>query len=84
MFFCTTLGLPANDAEAIWLKWQGNGFTNNHRRVCDWRGVIRSWQLQGYLPSQKHRSHRPSGCAFPPHANSHPLPVDVTAPITAF
>jgi hypothetical protein len=50
---CIALGLPASDAEAIWCKWEGNGFTNDRKPMKNWHSVIRSWQLHGYLPSQK-------------------------------
>lgn len=51
--YCTELGLPRTDAEAVFAKWQGNGWTNKGEPIRDWKATIRSWKLQGYLPSQK-------------------------------
>lgn len=61
--FCRTLGLPASDAESIFHKWEGNGWTNGPRPIKDWQATIRSWKAAGYLPSQKAAS-RPG--AFQP------------------
>ena len=45
------LKLPDTDAEYCWNKWLGNGFKNNGKRMEDWKAVVRSHQLNGYLPS---------------------------------
>jgi hypothetical protein len=51
--YCSSLGLPESDAEAVFAKWQGNGWTNRGQKIRDWKATIRSWKLQGYLPSQR-------------------------------
>lgn len=51
--FAVSLGLPANDGEYFWEKWQGNGNQNAGKSIKDWRAVIRSWKLAGHCPSQK-------------------------------
>lgn len=53
MEFCRAEGLPESDAKAIWLKWQGSGWTNGGNPIKDWRATIRSWKAQGFMPSQK-------------------------------
>lgn len=51
--FCKSIGLPASDGVAMWDKWMGNGFKNNHKAMKCWESTIRSWMHNGYLPSQK-------------------------------
>ena len=53
---CVALGLPPTDGQAIWAKWEGNGFTNDRKLMKNWHQVVRSWQLHGYLPSQRRRT----------------------------
>jgi hypothetical protein len=60
LVFCAEQGIPADDGRAVWAKWQGNGFTNNRSKMKDWKATIRSWNLAGYLPSQKNGSRRAS------------------------
>jgi hypothetical protein len=51
--YCSKRRLPESDAKYFHDHWLGNGFTNNGKQIRDWRAVIRSWQIQGYLPSQR-------------------------------
>lgn len=51
--YCTSLGLLCTDGEAVFAKWQGNGWTNKGEPIRDWKATIRSWKLQGYMPSQR-------------------------------
>lgn len=51
--FCVEIGLPASDGEILWDKWTGSGWKNGSAPIKDWQATIRSWQRQGYLPSQK-------------------------------
>jgi len=53
--YCISLGLPASDGKAVFAKWQGNNWTNGGQAIRDWKATIRSWKLQGYLPSQRLR-----------------------------
>lgn len=51
--FCRTIDLPETDAEATWNKWEGNGYKNAGKAMRCWKSTIRSWKLNGYMPSQK-------------------------------
>ena len=51
--FFRELGLYPRDAEAIWNKWEGNGWTNKSQKIVDWKATVRSWKSHGYMPSQK-------------------------------
>lgn len=51
--FCTSIGLPKSDGTACFHKWQGNGWTNKGEPIRCWKSTIRSWERQGFLPSQK-------------------------------
>jgi hypothetical protein len=47
--FCISIGLQPSDGEAMWLRWQSQGFG----KTRDWKATIRQWKIQGYHPSQK-------------------------------
>jgi hypothetical protein len=51
--FACELGLPETDGEAMFYKWEGNGWKNGAASVKDWKATLRSWKAAGYLPSQK-------------------------------
>ena len=51
--YCKEIGLPESDGTACFNKWVGNGWTNRGEPIKDWKATIRSWRLQGYLPSQR-------------------------------
>lgn len=51
--YCLTLQLPDSDGAACFAKWQGNGWINGKAPIKDWQATIRSWKLNGYMPSQK-------------------------------
>tara|TARA_R110002074_G_scaffold14418_2_gene49780 strand:+ start:1289 stop:1969 length:681 start_codon:yes stop_codon:yes gene_type:complete len=51
--FCLEIDLTQTDAEATWAKWVGNGFKNGKASMSCWKSTLRSWKLNGYLPSQK-------------------------------
>lgn len=61
--FCLEIDLTRTDAEATWAKWEGNGFKNGKASMKCWKSTLRSWKLNGYLPSQKANqfTRRPSG-----------------------
>lgn len=54
--FCVEELLPRSDADAIFHKWEGNGWTNGGKPIKDWKATIRSWKAQKFLPSQKNGS----------------------------
>ena len=47
--FCVSLDLKPSDGEAMWLRWQSQGYG----KTRDWKATIRQWKIQGYHPSQK-------------------------------
>lgn len=51
--YCVSLGLPHTDGTTVFEKWQGNGWINGKTPIRDWKATIRSWKLQGFMPSQK-------------------------------
>lgn len=51
--FCQSIGLPKTDGEAMFHKWEGNGWSLGTGKVRDWKSVIRQWKASGFLPSQK-------------------------------
>lgn len=51
--YCKEIGLPSTDGSACFNKWEGNGWTNRGEPIKDWKATIRSWKLQGYMPSQR-------------------------------
>lgn len=51
--FCISIGLPASDGEYCFHKWEGNGWRNGNQVIKNWQATIRSWNLMGYLPSNK-------------------------------
>lgn len=65
--FAVDLGLPESDGEAMFHKWEGNGWRNGSTAIRDWRSTIRAWKTSGYMPSQKNGSARPK----PPEQGQH-------------
>lgn len=63
--YCKEIGLPVSDGTACFNKWIGNGWTNRGESIKDWRATIRSWRLQGYLPSQRAFTGHTNGSASP-------------------
>jgi hypothetical protein len=57
--FCISLGLPASDGDALFNKWEGNGWKNGKEPIIDCKATIRNWKAQGYLPSQKNGTSKP-------------------------
>ncbi len=45
--YCTSLGLPASDGEAMFLHWE------EHKWPKNWKLTIKKWKLWNYMPSQK-------------------------------
>lgn len=52
--FCKSHNIPESDAEAVFLRWNGNGWKNGNSAIKCWRSVILSHQRSNYLPSQRH------------------------------
>lgn len=80
--YCRSLGLPISDGTACFNKWVGNGWTNRGEGIRDWKATIRSWKLQGYLPSQRPKQESgkyarpkepaPTGAAYKPFYEDRP------------
>ena len=51
--FCSEIGLLESDADALFWKWEGNGWTNSNKPIKDWKATIRSWKAAGHIPSMK-------------------------------
>lgn len=51
--FCAERGLPASDGEIQFDAWEGAGWKNGGKPIVDWKATVRSWQAQGWMPSQK-------------------------------
>jgi hypothetical protein len=50
---CSELGLTQSDAEYVFHKWQGNGWTNGNKPIRDWPATVRQWKAGRFFPSQK-------------------------------
>jgi hypothetical protein len=50
--FAVEIGMPADDGEVCFHKWEGSGWKNGGKRIEDWKSTMRSWKGQGYLASQ--------------------------------
>lgn len=53
--FCLSaeVQLTKQDAEYVWHKWEGNGWTNDGNPIKNWKATIRQWKTGGFFPSQK-------------------------------
>lgn len=58
--FALEIGLPASDGESMFHHWEANGWKNGPNPVKDWKAGIRKWKSQGWLPSQKGATTKPS------------------------
>jgi hypothetical protein len=54
----TKEGLTWEDADWIWAKWNGNGFTNNKQPILNWKATIHQFWIAKIFPSQKLNNHR--------------------------
>jgi hypothetical protein len=55
--YVAKLGLPESDAVWFWHKCEGNGWTNGGKKIKSWQHTISSWNVAGYMPSQKNGTH---------------------------
>ena len=51
--YCAELGLPDSDAEYLWCHWEAYGWRNGGAEIKNWKCVVRSWKVAGYLPSMR-------------------------------
>lgn len=51
--FCKEVGLPTEDAEWVFWKWESNNWSNGNKAIKNWRATIRCWKAGGFFPSQK-------------------------------
>ena len=47
--YLESIDMPRSDGEALFDKWEGNGWTNQGKAIKCWRSTARSWKRQGYL-----------------------------------
>jgi hypothetical protein len=53
MDFCKELSLYPRDAEWLFHKFEGNGWTNGGKPIKDWKATARAWKAGCFFPSQK-------------------------------
>ena len=51
--FSKEIDLPQSDGASCFHKWEGNGWTNNGKKIVCWKSTMRAWKTAGYMPSQK-------------------------------
>jgi uncharacterized protein YdaU (DUF1376 family) len=51
--YAVEIGMPAEDGEDCFDRWQGNGWKNNGKPIADWQATMKTWKRRGYLASQK-------------------------------
>ena len=65
--YCVEIGLPATDGQWLWDKWEGNGFTNNGKKMKSWQATARTWKGIGTIfPSMKAASRQFNRDGKPP------------------
>jgi hypothetical protein len=57
--FVESIGLPPQDGEWVFHKWEGNGWSNGGKPIKDWKATLRSWKAGQFFPSQK--GQKPTG-----------------------
>ena len=50
--FAVELGMPAEDGEDCFDRWQGSGWKNGGKPIADWKATMRTWKRRGFLASQ--------------------------------
>lgn len=51
--YAESLSLPASDGDAMFDRWESNGWKTGGNPIKDWRAGIRTWKQNHWLPSQK-------------------------------
>lgn len=67
--FAKGIGLPPSDGEAMFWKFEANGWKNGRNPVKDWQATMRQWKCSSYHPSQNQRN------------NGHGAPAQHTGPV---
>lgn len=52
-------GIRETDCDWFYYKCEGNGWTNDGKKIKNWKATLISWQKAGYLPSDRSKSHAP-------------------------
>jgi len=55
--YARSIGCSPGQGDAWFDKMEGNGWLNGGKPVADWRGVIRAWHKQGYMPEVVNYTH---------------------------
>lgn len=50
--FAVEIGMPADDGEDCFDRWEGSGWKNGGKRIDDWKATMRTWKRRGFLASQ--------------------------------
>lgn len=56
--FCLTLSLQESDGDWLFDKWNGNEWTNDGKKIKDWKATVRAWKAINIIASQKSQSGR--------------------------
>ena len=51
--FFKEIGLYPRDAEAMWNRWEGNGWKSGRSRISDWKSAVLYFKSEEWMPSQK-------------------------------
>lgn len=51
--YAVSLGLPESDGEAMFNRWESNGWKTGDNPIKDWKAGLRTWKDNHWLPSQK-------------------------------
>lgn len=58
--YAVELGMPPEDGEDCFDRWQGSGWKNAGKPIADWRATMRTWKRRGFLASQNGNVGAPS------------------------
>ena len=56
--YASEIGMPESDGEAMFDRWESNGWKTGENSIKDWRAGMRTWKQNHWLPSQKNGTHR--------------------------
>jgi len=51
--YAKEVGATRSDGQVMWDHWEAGGWKRGNQQIKCWKAAFRSWQRQGWLPSQK-------------------------------
>ena len=51
--YAKDVGATRSDGQVMWDHWEAGGWKRGNQQIKCWKAAFRSWQRQGWLPSQK-------------------------------